>query len=87
MHTTQIKINFGIMTIMEIVTCTSEVSSGVDIMIDEATVSAAAYPRLGYDIVKLEQREVVTAFEIATCTCELDTMIDKAAAQFGYETL
>ena len=41
-------------------------------MIVEAAVSAAAHPRLGYDIVKPGQREVVTAFIIATqCTCEL----------------
>ena len=62
---------------MAIATCTSKVSSEVDMMIDEAAASAAAHPRLGYDIVKLEQREMVTACEIATCTCELDTMIDK----------
>ena len=52
---------------MAIATCTSEVSSEVDTMIDEAAASAAAHPRLGYNVVKPEQREVVTAFEIATC--------------------
>ena len=36
---------------------------------------------------KPEQREVVTACEITTCTCELDTIIDKAAAQLGYDTV
>ena len=55
MHTTQIKINFGIITIMVIATCTSKVSSEVD-MIYEAAAPAAAHPLLGYDNVKPEQR-------------------------------
>ena len=68
---------------MAIATCTSE----VDMMIHEAAASGATHLRLGYDIVKPQQREVtVTAYEIATCTCELDTMIDKATAQFSWDT-
>ena len=46
MHTMQIRINFDIITIMVITTCTSKVSSKVDMMIYKVAVSAAAHPLL-----------------------------------------